>query len=199
MISKSPVTDIDLNDIADTPLHLSSLLPPEILTDCSPRLVSMEKDLRIGQCRDSLVQLRTKLSAQARLIKYKRVNVRHQVPNTRSKNLINRINTKIGAAATKYRRAFMALQALDQCGSSEWCSEFLELKTQDVRGLSEAALPDAATQERAVELQARTLLNGGAVPEGNRTVSWIWRGSLKSGSEDEGGHDEYGEGWSSFR
>ena len=152
----------------------------------------MEKDLRVGQCRDSLAQLRTKLNAQARLIKYKYVNVRHQMPNTRSRNLLNRISTKIETAAAKYRRALTALQALDQCGSSEWCSEFLELRNQDVRGLSEAALPKAATQERAEELQARTLLNGDVVPEGNRTVSWIWRGSLKDG------HDEYGEGWPSF-
>ena len=158
----------------------------------------MEKDLRVGQCRDSLVQIRTKLTAQARLLKYKFVHVRHQVPNTRSQGLINRINMKIEAIATKYCHALTALQALDWCGRSEWRSEFLELRKQDVRCLSQAELPDAPTQERAEQLHARTLLNGGAVPEGNRTVSWIWRGSLKDGSEDRGRQDEYGEGWSFF-
>jgi hypothetical protein len=73
--------------------------------------------------------------------------------------------------------------------------EFLELRNQDVRGLSDAELPDAPTQERAEELQARSLLNGGGVPEGNRTVSWIWRGSLRSSSGDQGEQDEFGEGW----
>ena len=78
------MTDVDVDTIQDTPLYLPSSLPPETLSACSKRLVSMETELRIGQCRDSLVQLRTKLNAQARLLKYKYVHVRHQAPNTRS-------------------------------------------------------------------------------------------------------------------
>jgi hypothetical protein len=156
----------------------------------------METELRVGQCRDSLVQLRTKLNAQARLLKYKYVHVRNQAPNTRSRGLVNRINEKIVVISAKYRCAFTMLCVLDPCATSEWRSEFLELKRQDVRGLSQADLPKAPTRERAEELQARTLLNGSAVPEGNRTVSWIWRGSLKANSEGQSGHDEYGEGQS---
>ena len=53
----------------------------------------------------------------------------------------------------------------------------------------------APTQERAEELQARSLLNGGVVPQGNQTVSWIWRGLLKGNSVDQDGLSEYGEGW----
>jgi hypothetical protein len=34
----------------------------------------METELRIGQCRDSLAQLRTKLNAQARLLKHKYIS-----------------------------------------------------------------------------------------------------------------------------
>ena len=90
------------------------------------------------------------------------------------------------------------LQALDRSESPEWHSEFLELRNQDVRGLSEAALPDAPTRERAIELQARSLLGNSVVPEGSRTVSWIWRGSLKGDPGDEGQQDEHSEGWSSF-
>ena len=186
------MTDADPDTIHNAQLHLPSSLPPETMRHCSKRLASMETDLRIGQCRDSLAQLRMKLNAQARLLKYKYINVRHQVPNTRSKNLLNRINAKIAAVATRYRHALAALQVLDRCEVSEWRSEFLELRNQDIRGLSEAALPQAATRQRAEELQARTLLNADVVPEGNRTVSWIWRGSLKGGPES--GQDEYGEG-----
>jgi len=154
----------------------------------------MEKELRIGQCRDSLVQLRTRLAAQARLLKYKYVHARHQAQNTRSRNLLNRVNEKIEAVASKYRHALMMLRALDTCSGSEWRLEFLELRKQDIRCLSQAELPYAPTQERAGELHARTLLNGGVTPEGNRTVSWIWRGSFTGGPEDQGGKDEYGKG-----
>jgi len=148
----------------------------------------MEKELRIGQCRDSLVQLRTKLTAQARLLKHRYLHVRNQNPNTRFRGVMNRNTTKIEAIVVKYRHALTMLKTLDPGGGSGWDSEFLELRKQDLRHLSEAELPAAPTPERADELYVRTLLNGGAPPKGNRTVSWIWRGSLK------GGCDEHGEG-----
>jgi hypothetical protein len=154
----------------------------------------MEMVLRIGQCHDSLSKLRSRLSARARLLKYKYINIRHQAQNTRSRNLLNRVTKKLEVTATKYRHALKMLGALDRCEVSEWRLEFLELRDQDVRSMSEAKLPDAPTRERAEELQARSLLNGGAVPEGNRTVSWIWRGSLKGGSAEQDGLGEYGEG-----
>jgi hypothetical protein len=194
LLSQLSPTNMDPESIHDTPLYLPSSLPPDLLSKCSIRLVSMEKELRIGQCRDSLAKLRTQLHAQARLLKHKYVNVRHQAPNTRSKNLLNRVSTKIEAIAIRYRNAFARLRVLDQCEQSSWRKEFLDLKDQDVRGLSEAELPDAPTRERAVELQARSLLNGGVIPEGNRKVSWIWRGSLAGGLRDQGGQDKYGEG-----
>ena len=102
---------------------------------------------------------------------------------------MNRNTTKIEAVVAKYRHAFATLKILDPHGVSGWRSEFFELRQQDIRYLSEAELPVAPTPERANELYARTLLNGGVSPEGNRTVSWIWRGSLKDG------YEEHGEGW----
>jgi len=194
LLGQLPPTSMDPDNIHDAPIYLPSSLPPDVLRRCSTRLVLMETELRIGQCRDCLVQLRTKLNAQARLLKHKYVNVRHQASNTRSRNLLNRINAKIDVVATKYRHAFASLQALDQREEPEWRSEFLELGNQDVRGMSEAELPKAPTRERAQDLQARSLLNNNIVPEGNRTISWIWRGSLKEGLGDQSGQDEYGEG-----
>lgn len=191
LLAKFPVTDQDLGSIHKTSLLLPSSLPPEFLTKCSKRLVLTEKELRVGQCRDSLVQLRTKLLAQARLLKYKFVHVRHQNPNTRSQGHLKRVNSKIEIYAAKYRHAFAMLQRLGSFGGSEWRSEFQELRKQDVRYLSQAPLPDAPTEERAKELQARSLLNGGVVPEGDRTVSWIWRGSL---GDDQDGREGFGEG-----
>lgn len=201
LLIQLPATSTDPDAIHTTPFYLPSSLPPETLSKSSVRLVSMEKQLRIGQCRDSLVQLRTKLNAQARLLKYKYVNVRHQALNTRSRNLLNRTNAKIQAITTKYRNAFAMLKVLDKSEDAEWRSEFLELRNQDVRYMSEMELPNAPTRERAEELCARSLLGGGAIPEGNRTVSWIWRGSLKPKGDlgAESGHDEYGEGWCTVR
>jgi len=192
--SPSVSTDPDADAVQNIPLLLPSSLPPEHLSRCSKRLVSMEMELRIGQCRDSLSQLRTNLTAQTRLLKHKYVNVRHQVPNTRSRDLLNRVSGKIEACAVKYRHSFKMLQALDPSESSTWRSEFLELRPQDVRGMAQPELPSAPTQERAKELHARSLLNGRVVPEGSRTISWIWRSSLKDNSGDSDGAIEYSEG-----
>jgi hypothetical protein len=167
LLDQLPLTGQDPNSVHEAPLLLPSSLPPEPLKMCSKRLVLMEKELRIGQCRDSLVQLRTKLAAQARLLKHKYVHVRHQGPNTRSQNLLSRNMKKTQAVVAKYRRAFTSLQVLDPRDGSERCSEFLELRKQDVRCFSEAELPNAPTQERAEEVRARALLNGGVAPEGN--------------------------------
>lgn len=194
LLAQLPVNDIDIDTIHEASLNLPSSLPPDFLSKCSRRLVSMETELRIGQCRDSLVQLRTKLTAKARLLKYKYVHVRHQAPNTRSRNSLGRINAKIETHVLRYRHAFMTLRALDPHGKFGWRSEFLELQNQDVRGLSQAELPDAPTQARAEQLQARSLLSGNVVPEGNRTVSWIWRGSLKENCRSFDTQNEFNEG-----
>ena len=194
LLSQLPATNMDPGAIHNTTLFLPSSLPRDVRSKSSKRLVAMETDLRIGQCRDSLSQLRTKLSAKARLLKYKYVNVRNQGPNTRSLGHIGRVNAKLAVAATKYRNAFAMLQILDQSSESQWRSEFLELRDQDIRSMSEPEFPNARTRERAEELQARSLLNGGGIPEGNRTVSWIWRGSVKDGLGDRSGQDELGEG-----
>ena len=195
LIIQLSTTDVGVDTVHNTPLYLPSSLPPEILGKCSKRLVSMETELRIGQCHDCLSQLRTKLCAKARLLKYKFVHVRHQAPNTRSRNLLHRIEAKINVLAAKYRNALTALRTLDPQGKSGWCLNLQDLGDQDLRCLSEAELPDAPTRARAEELQARSLLNGNAVPEGNRKVSWIWRGSVVGDSEGSSGENEFGEGW----
>ena len=42
------------DDVHNSSLLLPSSLPPDILTATSPKLVRMERDLRLGQCQDAL-------------------------------------------------------------------------------------------------------------------------------------------------
>lgn len=137
-----------------------------------------------------------KLNTQAHLLKHKYINDCHQGPNICSRNLVNNINMKIETAAARYRHVFAMLRTLGQFGGCEWCLEFLKLRKQDVHGVLEAELPNALTQEHAKQLQERSLLNSNVVPKGNRTVSWIWRGSLGSSSDNQSGEDKFGDGWS---
>ena len=136
----------------------------------------MEKELRLGQCQDALSSLRLHLHSKSRLLKDKFVNVRHQGPHTKSRELVNRVSARISASADKYRAARSALDALDPDPVASWRHKLLILQAKDIRGMSESKLPDHPDPERAKAIQARTLLSGGVFPQGGQTLSWIWRG-----------------------
>lgn len=176
-LNLSPLSPDD--DVLNAPLFLPSSLPHDIRSK-SPKLAKMEKDLRLGQCSDALDSLRINLHSKSGLLKDKYVNVRHQGPNTRSREFIGRVSSRISVAADRYTTAYTALDALDPDPAARWRTEFHALHAADIRGVSEPSVPDHPDPDRASAILARTLLNGGAHPEGNHTVSWIWRGAPTS-------------------
>ena len=178
------------DDVLDAALFLPSSLSRDAQSQCNPRLVAMEKDLRLGQCYDALDSLRMHLHSKSRLLKDKYVNVRHQGPNTKSRDLINAVSSRIAVAADRYSIAYPALCALDKDPAAKWRTELHVLNASDIRGVSEPSLPDHPDPERASAILARRLLNGGAHPEGNHMPSWIWRGAPTS----DGAVSGYNEG-----
>ena len=102
-----------------------------------------------------------------RMLNYKAQNVRHQAPNTRARTKIDGNETKIIAAAEKYRAARCAKIALS--GEGDWTREWRPLARTDVRCLHDDD-PSIA----------------GIVSEGRRTVSWIWQAADRTTSEDAG-------------
>ena len=89
----------------------------------------------------------------------------------------------------RYTAAHSALNALDPDPMAHWRTELLILHTKDIRGMLESSLPDHPDPERANEIMVRSLLSGGALPEGNRVPSWIWRGA-PTNSEAVSGYNE---------
>ena len=169
------------DDVVNSPLFLPSSLSHDTRSKCSPRLVAMERDLRLSQCHDSLSLLRNHLHSRSRLVKDKYLNVRNQGPNTKSRELLNRASAQISAAADRYNTAYSALCSLDLDPNAQWRTELLVLHGKDIRGISEPeSLPDHLGREHADEVSARTLLSGGVIPDGSRTLSWIWRGAPTS-------------------
>ena len=173
------------NDVPNIPLFLPSSLPPDTQSK-SPKLAMMEKDLRLGQCSDALDSLRIHLHSKTGLLKDKYVNVRHQGPNTRSREFIGRVSSRISVAVDRYIAAYSALDVLDANSTAKWRTEFRPLHTNNICGVSEPSLPDHPDPKHASAILARTLLNGGAYPEGNHTVSWIWRGAPTSNGAASG-------------
>ena len=149
----------------------------------------MEKELRLSQCEDALSSLRLNLHSRSWMLKDKYVNVRHQGPNTRSRGLLNRVSARVSAYADKYRAARSALDSLDPDPKASWRNDLLILEAKDICGMSEPKPLDNPDPERANAIQARMLLNGGVFPEGNQTLSWIWRG-MPTESEHVAGYNE---------
>jgi len=182
------------DDVVDTPLHLPSSLPPEAHVNCASKLILMEKELRLSQCQDALSSLRLHLHSKSRLLKDKYVNVCHQGPNTKSRELLNQVSARVLACADKYRVAHSALDALDPDPMASWCHELLVLQAKDVHGMSEPKQSDHPDPEHANAIGTRTLLGGGVFPQSGQTLSWIWRG-VPAGPK---GATRYNEGMFAF-
>lgn len=147
----------------DFPLHLPSSLPPR--TTCLPILRQHEFQLREAQAYEALDALRDHLRLRTHMYKYKNKNIIGQRANTRSQNLINSVQERANASATKYRTARTALENLSRHVDNEtWRTRLLPLNQEDVRPLKE----DGES-------------------EGRRTLSWIWKiVGVGGDSADEG-------------
>ena len=108
------------DDIVNVSLFLLSSLSHGAWSKCSPKLVAMEKQLCIGQCYDALLSLHLNLHSKSRLLKDKFINIRHQGPNTRSQELLNRVTSHITSAAEKYTAARSAVDVLDTDPVAQW-------------------------------------------------------------------------------
>ena len=177
------------DNVTEVSLCLPSSLSPEKRVNCAPRLLLMEKELRLGQCQDALSSLRLNLHSRSRMLKDKYLNVRHQSANTRSRGLLDRVSARISACVDKYSAARSALDILDPNPMASWRRELLILEAKDIRGMSEPKPPNHPDPERASAIQARSLLNGGVFPDGGQTLSWIWRG-VPTGPDGDAGYNE---------
>jgi hypothetical protein len=166
----------------ELPLYLPSSLTPSqrSLTLCRAELVSMETRLRDAQLDESLNQLRLALLVKKRLYRYKKTNARHQGATTRSRNLINRQDSKIKLAAATYRMAWRAKLSLMNGNAA--LVGWNELLDEDIIGMED--LQDSerrkvnAIKGKRKEAAERLLVGQDPVQgarEKNREVSWIWR------------------------
>lgn len=183
------ISDPPDDDIINVSLFLPSSLSPNLRSKCSPRLIEMEKELRLSQCHDALTSLRLHLHSKSRLLKDKYLNVRHQGPNTKSRALLDRVSAQVSAAAEKYSAARLTLDTLDSDPKAQWRKELEVLNQSDIRGMLEPELQNHSNPKHASATLGRMLLSGGAFPQGNTTTSWIWRGA-PTNAEAVSGYNE---------
>lgn len=150
------------------PENVDLMLPSRIGTSvpCPEYLRRVEWELRYGQAHESLQTLRSNLRARSFVFKYKDRNLRGQGANTRARNVLKSIESRINSAFHRYqvtRKALVALAPPE--GRAGWQSVIRPLDRNDLRAMSD-------------------LLWGET--EGNKKLSWIWTVSGAADDEDVG-------------
>ncbi|KAG6819543.1 hypothetical protein H0H93_010895 [Arthromyces matolae] len=122
--------------------------------------------LREGQAHDALEEIRRVLRLKSYLYKYKDCFSRGVKANTRSNVLIDKATVNMNRAADRYRVARNAMLTLADSLETPvtWRTNLRELRSEDLRGLSEGLVGDT---------------------EGRRTVSWIWLENTDTAQTDE--------------
>ena len=155
-------------------LYLPSELSAAQLSQCTPGLTELEKQLREAQCSSSLEHLRNQLFIKTRFLVHKGLHLRHQAATTRARALLNRNERKIRLHATKYRDARAAL--LRYHGDDVSTFEWEELKQEDIRCMEDP---------EALEKRAMNATLG----ESRRKLSWIWMAAAQGAEGDAQMHD----------
>ncbi|KAI0055807.1 hypothetical protein BV25DRAFT_1786966, partial [Artomyces pyxidatus] len=127
-------------------LHLPSDLPVD---DCNrlsgSDLPKMEGRLRYAQACDALEELRRQLRIRTYLNQFKVKNIMGQRPNTQARSMQSRVDAKVRAAASRYRRCRTAYQKL--VGGGTWENVLRVLEDADIRGLGDRAVLDQEEEE----------------------------------------------------
>ena len=142
---------------------------------CLHQVSEYERQLRLAQLQDSLIELRRVRRIRHSLLMNHQTQIagQGQRANTRSRTVITGIEDRITKFAQRYRAAHHALLQLDPTG--EWQATYLELKEEDNRG------PGKEDYEQGLG-------------DGSYTFSWIWllNPRARDGSGSEVGNGEGG-------
>ena len=170
--SEDGTEDNGLETAETTPLLLPSSLDPVMRERiCIERVAEHERLLRMAQLQDSLAELRRTRKIRRKLLlnHYTQVAGQGVRANTRSRAVLNSVESRIAKFVERYRVAYHALLQLDPSG--DWQETYLELKDSDNRG------PGKEKDEKGTG-------------DGSYLRSWIW---LPNPRVPDGADGEVGE------
>ncbi|KAG1809744.1 hypothetical protein EV424DRAFT_1473851 [Suillus variegatus] len=143
---------------------------------CDINLTRIEWKLRVAQAHEALHELRQHLRLKRHLTGFKRDWITGQRAHTTSRGIIDTVQKKIDAAATKYNIAWSALEVLAKALLEvDWMNQFPKLEKEDIRGMME----DQAAGESQTE--GRRLV----------AISWIWKQRHGAGQEELSDVEEF--------
>jgi hypothetical protein len=193
-LSETSKDNLEMID-QEKPERMKLYLPSSIKTGtrdsvCTVQLMKIESELRHAQCYDALKGLRTQLRQRGYAGRVKRRQGGGQRYWLKSNTFLQQVNRRVKVYADMYKRARSAYLSL--VGSGRWEQALQELKTEDIRGVSEslvredeaetlkrtrlmAGLPETREEGETLEnLPAIVPVDLLALGEGKRMLSWIW-------------------------
>jgi hypothetical protein len=160
----------------------------DTLRGCVRGLLDMEIKMRVSQCENSLVALRSRLHAKRFLIGFRNGQVTGQVGGSRASTLIGQVGERVEAHKKRYRRGREALEALSVV---EEYPHLRSLEDADVALDGDWGESDAASRKKLAMLGsgrgARTPRN--APGTSKRVMSWIWTAPGALADEEARLHD----------
>ncbi|KAJ6465540.1 hypothetical protein C8R47DRAFT_1235772 [Mycena vitilis] len=180
------------------PSDLAARSIDEAVKACVPGLADMESRLRVAQCENCLVSLRSRLHGKRFLIGFRNEHVTGQVDSTKAATLIGQVGERVEGYAKRYRTGHGALLALK---SQEEYPHLQELKADDVRLDGDNGESDAASRKKLAMIGmgrgARAPRN--APGASKRTMSWIWTAPGALEKEEHRLHDSIRVEWARAR
>ncbi|KAJ6513594.1 hypothetical protein C8R47DRAFT_1286276 [Mycena vitilis] len=188
------------------PENVTLFMPSELaahdvnkaLAACVPGLLDMEAKLRVAQCENCLVSLRSRLHGKRFLIGFRNENVTGQIQSTKAATLIGQVGERVEGYAKRYRKGHAALLSLKGQAA---CPHLRELKPDDVRLDGDDGESDAASRKKLAMIGmgrgARAPRN--APGTSKRTMSWIWTAPGALEKEEHRLHDSIRVEWARAR
>ncbi|KAJ7154378.1 hypothetical protein C8R43DRAFT_1126455 [Mycena crocata] len=165
-------------------------------TGCVRGLVNMEHKLRMSQCLNALIVLRSRLHAKRHFIAYRNANLTGQVQASRANILIALLGERVQAMVLKYRKGYEALKRLEGDGID---GQLRELKDADVT-LDGDRGESASDVESGKKLATIGTGPSARVPRNapgttRRVMSWIWTAQGGAVDGEEHLHDSVRVEW----
>ncbi|KAJ7446844.1 hypothetical protein B0H11DRAFT_1745358, partial [Mycena galericulata] len=149
---------------------------------CVRGLVDIEIRLRVSQCLNALVLMRSRLHAKRHFLMFRTENVHGQINKTKAAMLVAQLGERVTACAERYRKGHAALLRLQHAAIDP---QFRKLNESDIQLDGDFAESDEASRKKLAMLGAG---RGARAPRNapgtsKRVMSWIW---TAQGGEAEG-------------
>jgi hypothetical protein len=170
------------------PSQMASAHVDNVLRGCVPGLLGMEAKMRVAQCENSLVALRSRLHAKRFLIGFRNEHVTRQLGGSRASTLIGQVGERVDSHKNRYRTARTALVALT---SEDKHPHLRKLEEADVVLDGDWGESDAAARKKLAMLGSG---HGARMPRNapgtsKRVMSWIWTAPGALADEEARLHD----------